>query len=95
MSMLFSQRQQAMQPDKKVLNVFVVHEDFVTLFMCLCVLASSMFSCRWHASANGSMPCCYPDGTPWYSDPLGPLFVAGIPPEEQQRWQEVRLKVGQ
>jgi hypothetical protein len=32
---------------------------------------------------------------PWYKDPLGPLFVAGIPPEEQQRWQEVRLKVGE
>jgi hypothetical protein len=49
---------------------------------------------RWHASSNGTLPCTWPDGTPWYSDPLGPLFVAGIPKDKQEELEEVRLKVG-
>jgi hypothetical protein len=48
---------------------------------------------RWYASAEGTTPATWPDGTPWYTDPLGPLFVAGIPPVKQQEMEEHCLKV--
>lgn len=47
---------------------------------------------RWYASAEGTTPATWPDGTPWYTDPLGPLFVAGIPPAKQQEMEEHCLK---
>lgn len=49
--------------------------------------------CRWHSSSHGTMPCTWPDGQPWYSDPLGHKVVARIPLFKQQELEEVRLKV--
>lgn len=47
---------------------------------------------RWHGSAGGRKPCTWPDGTPWYTDPLGPLFVAALSPAQQQEVEETWLK---
>ncbi|WIA44585.1 hypothetical protein OEZ86_007308 [Tetradesmus obliquus] len=48
---------------------------------------------RW----QGAQQHVWPDGTPWYTDPLGEHFVRHcIPVEEQQRildWQEQRAKI--